>query len=213
MFSADKQNKEVDSQQRARRIGFLEKWAKVEEVNTYLGLTLWGVGLICTILLFALVKVINKPQPIYYIPGANKAGIAYPNQIEEGSVTGFASSWLLNWANFTPATIEDVYSRAIKYMAPSLLSKTRARLDDEMKKVRMNNISSLFSLTEEPRVEENPNGYTVILKGEKVIYVGKESITTQRILYKVYLKKVPPTQSNPYGMVVADLEQKERIEK
>lgn len=196
-----------------KKIGFIERWGGVEESNSVLRLTLYAVVGFCGVLLFLLFKVAMKPQPIYYIPGAQAAGVAYPNHIEKGSINGFAVSWLLSRLNFTPVTAEEVYARATKYMSPGLLSKTRAELDEEIRRILQDNISSLFSLSNDPVISETETGFKVELSGEKVLYMGKEKVDTQKLLYTIFLDKVPPTEINPYGFVISGMRQEQLEDK
>ena len=117
---------------KAKRTGFVEKWARAEELSAFLGITLYAVIIFSIVLLVILFKVATKPQAIYYIPGANQAGISYPNRIDKSVIATFASNWLLDRNNFTPATVKDTYTRAMRYMAPELLSRTKAGLEDEV---------------------------------------------------------------------------------
>ena len=100
--------------EKTKRTGFIEKWAKAEETSAFLGITLYAVIGFCVVLLVTLFKVSTKPQAIYYIPSAQEAGIAYPNRIDKAVICGFASNWLLNRNNFTPATAKDIYIRAMR---------------------------------------------------------------------------------------------------
>jgi hypothetical protein len=192
-----------------QKASFVEKWGRTEETNGFLRVTLYGLIGFCIILLFAVFKMATKPQPVYYIPGARDAGISYPNRIEKGSIGGFATSWLLNRTNFTPATVEDVYTRATRYMSPELLSKTRGSLDEETKRVQRDSVSSLFSLAKEPEIEESDAGYKVLLTGEAVLYMGKEKLDTRTVKYIISLERVPPTEINPYGLVISGVKQEQ----
>jgi len=192
-----------------KREKFLEKWAQAQESKTYLGITLLGSLIFSGALLFVFVKEVARPKPIYYIPGAKEAGVALPNRVDKGSVIGFAQSWLLNWTNFNHLTIDDVYAQALKFLDPQLLSRMRAVQDRQIGQIKRNSISSIFTLVQDPEVKEDSRGYSVTFKGKKSVYVGRESIKVQDIKYEVYLKKVPPTESNPYGMVIKELKQEE----
>lgn len=203
----EKTKKKITSPQKEKKSLFMEKWSRPEEVNAYLGLSLFATVSVCIVLTVVLVIAVFKPKPVYYIPGAKSAGVAWPNQIEKSSIVGFAQAWIMNWTNFTPVTINDVYLSSIKYMSPKLLSKTRAKLDQEIAGIKNNSQSSLFSLTEEPVIEEIERGYSTVFRGEKTVYIGKEKIVTQKIIYTVYLKTRPPTEINPYGLLVDDLKQ------
>ena len=194
---------------RTKRTGFVEKWAHAEETSAFLGLTLYAVIAFSIILLVTVFKLSTRPQAIYYIPGAQEAGIAYPNRIDKKVIASFASNWLLNRNNFTPTTVKDTYERAMRYMAPELLSRTKAGLEDEMSRVTRDSISSLFSLKEEPELLESAAEYKVTLIGEKALYMGKERLDARVLRYTITLKKTAPIENNPYGLVIAAVKQEE----
>jgi len=194
---------------RIKRIGFVEKWARAEETSAFLGLTLYATIAFSIILLVTVFKLSTRPQAIYYIPGAQEAGIAYPNRIDKKVIANFASNWLLNRNNFTPATVKDTYERAMRYMAPELLSRTKAGLEDEMSRVTRDSISSLFSFKEEPELLESAAEYKVTLIGEKALYMGKERLDARVLRYTITLKKTAPIENNPYGLVIAGVKQEE----
>jgi len=195
--------------EKIKRTGFIEKWAHAEKTSAFLGITLYAVIAFCIGLLVTLFKVSTKPQAIYYIPSAQEAGVAYPNHIDKTVVCGFASNWLLNRNNFTPVTVKDTYQRAMRYMAPELLSRTRASLEDEISRVERDNISSLFSLSKEPELEDSGMDFKVTLTGEKIIYMGKEKLDDRILCYIVTLQRIPPIETNPYGLVIAGVKQEE----
>lgn len=198
-----------DSILKTRRTGFVEKWANAERTSAFLGITLYAVIGFCIVLLVVMFKVSTKPQAIYYIPSAQEAGIAYPNRIDKAVICNFASNWLLNRNNFTPAIVKETYARAMRYMTPALLSRTKAGLEDEMARVERDNISSSFSLSEEPKLEESGTDYKVSLTGEKAIFMGKEKLDARVLCYTITLEKVPPIETNPYGLVIAGVKQEE----
>ena len=193
--------------EKTRRTGFVEKWAKAEQTSAFLGITLYAVIVFCIILIIALFGLSMKPQSIYYIPGARDAGIAYPNRIEKETICGFASNWLLSRNNFTPATVQDTYVRAMRYMSPALLSKTKASLDEEITRVERDNISSLFSLSKDPELTDSGKDYQVTLTGEKALFMGKEKLDTRILRYTITLQRIPPIETNPYGLVIAGVKQ------
>jgi len=198
-----------ESIEKTKRLGFIEKWAHAEQTSAFLGITLYAVIAFCVVLLVTLFKVSTKAQAIYYIPSAQEAGIAYPNRLDKGVICGFASNWLLNRNNFTPATVKDTYQRAMRYMAPELLSRTKASLEEEMSRVTRDNISSLFSLSKDPELEDSGTDYKVILTGEKVLYMGKEKLDSRVLRYVITLQRIPPLETNPYGLVVAGVKQEQ----
>jgi hypothetical protein len=111
----------------------------------------------------------------------------------------------MNWSNFTPETVQSVYARSIIYMSPALLSQTRAKLDSEIKKVYTDRISSIYTLKEDPTVTNNDRGFDVSFSGKRGVYMGKEQLSVQDVTYVVNVTQVPPTDTNPYGLIVNDL--------
>ena len=195
--------------EKVKRAGFVEKWAHAEQTSAFLGISLYAVIAFCVALLVTLFKVSTKPQSIYYIPSAQEAGIAYPDRVDKAVVCGFASNWLLNRNNFTPVTVKDTYMRAMRYMAPALLSRTKASLEDEISRVTRDNISSLFSLSKEPESEDSGLDFKVTLTGEKIIFMGKEKLDDRILRYTITLQRIPPIETNPYGLVIAGVKQEE----
>ncbi|MFA5176890.1 MAG: TraE/TraK family type IV conjugative transfer system protein [Candidatus Omnitrophota bacterium] len=195
--------------EKVKRTGFVEKWAHAEQTSAFLGISFYAVIVFCIALLVTLFKVSTKPQSIYYIPSAQEAGVAYPNRIDKTVVCGFASNWLLNRNNFTSLTVKDTYQRAMRYMAPGLLSRTKASLEDEISRVTRDNISSLFSLSKDPESENSGTDFKVTLTGEKIIFMGKEKLDDRILRYIMTLQRIPPIETNPYGLVIAGVKQEE----
>ena len=194
---------------KGKRTGFVERWARAEEISAYLGITLYAVIALCIVLLFVVFRLATKPKDIYYIPGAAQAGISYPNRIDKSQASAFASNWLLDRNNFTPLTAKDTYERAMRYMAPELLSKTKASLESEVTRVKQDNISSLFSLSKDPEVLGQGADYKVTLTGQKALYMGKERLDERILRYTITLKRIPPIEDNPYGLAIEGVKQEE----
>ena len=186
---------------------FIERWSTAEFVNSRLGAMLMVMSFCFLILTGTLIYITTKPRPIYYVPGVISAGVAYSQNTPKTTAGMFSSSWLLNWTNFTPASVEDVYKRAQRFMSPRLLSQTRTRLKKDIQQVKENNIASLFSLNQDPQVHEDSKGFDVIIKGDKGVYMGKEEIKLQKTVYRIRLRQTPPTDFNPYGLIIDDINQ------
>ena len=56
-----------------KRSGFVERWARAEEISAFLRITLYAIITFSVVLLVVLFKVATKPQAIYYIPGDRKS--------------------------------------------------------------------------------------------------------------------------------------------
>ena len=74
-------------------------------------------------------------------------------------------------------------------MAPELLSRTKASLEEEVSRVTRDNISSLFSLSKDPEVLEQGSDYKVTLTGQKALYMGKERLDERILRYTITLKR------------------------
>ena len=196
----------MDSQEpvRSKSSRFFERYGRAEDTNVKLQLALVVVSLIAILLVFGLIFIASRPQPIHYIPGAVSAGVSYPNQVPKSSVISFATSWVMNWSNFTPETIESVYERSLIYMSPSFLSESRAKLSSEIQKVNSARISSIFTLKDDPTIEVNGHGFDVFFSGKRGLYMGKEQMSIQDVQYTINIEQVPPTEANPYGLVIND---------
>ena len=197
----------MDSQEavRSKSSGFFERYGRAEDTNVRLHFALIVVSTVAIVLVFAIIFVASRPRAIHYIPGAISAGVSYPNQIPKSSIVSFATSWLMNWSNFTPETVESVYARSIVYMSPALLSQTRAKLASEIQQVHSDRISSIYTLKEDPAVSNNDRGFDVSFSGKRGVYMGKEQLSIQDVSYVININQVPPTDANPYGLVVNDL--------
>ena len=180
----------MDQIQTSKKSLFVERWSMAEIVNAKLGITLMTMGVITLGLMSILIYLVIKPRPIYYIRQTTSAGIAYPQGSFLTTVSMFAVSWVLNWSNFTPANVESVYKHAQQFMSPRFLAQTRIRFKKDLEQVKNNNISSLFSLNQEPLVQEITRGFNVTISGDKGIYMGREQIKLQKMLYHLRVRQI-----------------------
>lgn len=186
---------------------FVERWSKAEQRNSNLAFALLSVIGVCIILASAMAYMTTRPRPIYFIPGATEAGMALPLSSSQAMVSTFVSSWILNWNNFTPVTAQEVYARAQKFMSPRLLAQTRSRLSKDIDEIKRNSISSLFSITQDPSIMTEKIGFRVSVQGDKGVYMGKDEIKLQHITFLIRVRRVDPTENNPYGLLIEDIDQ------
>lgn len=194
---------------KAKRPKFLSYFEDTLKINASLTVVLAAVCLLCIALTFVLVRSAVTPRPIYYISASGLGSYANPNEIPKGSIAAFASSWVLNLMNFSSETIDEVHERAKKFMAPNLLSQSRFIFDKESAEVKRSSISSIFSLTTDPSLTEDGDGLSVVLVGNHGLYMGKTNIKSSEVTLTVVLQMVPPTEVNPYGLLVKDIQKKE----
>jgi hypothetical protein len=191
----------------AKKSKFLDRWSQTEVSNGKLGVSLMVMTGISLMLASGLIHEVNKPRPIYYVPGVPSAGIAFAQTNPQATVAIFSAAWVLNWSNFTPATVEQVYKQAQQFMSPHLLNQTKSRLKKDIDQVKANNISSMFSINNDPLVQEDEEGFLVKIKGDKGVYMGKEEIKTQKVSYSLRIRTMPPTEWNPYGLIIEEISQ------
>ncbi len=195
---------------RSKSSMFFERYALAENQNIALGLTVYLLGALCFILAAGLIYVAARPKAVHYVPALATGGVSYPDRVPLSSVVSFSTAWLLNWSNYSPETAENVYKRSFVFMAPPLLSKVRAGLDEELQKIARERLSSVFILGEEPRVEEDPAGFKVAFTGERVIYVGKEEMAREEARFLLDVRRAATTEVNPYGLAIFDV-RKEKV--
>ena len=88
-------------------------------------------------------------------------------------------------------------------------SRTRASLEDEISRVTWDNISSLFSLTKDPEILDQGTDYKVTMTGQKALYMGKERLDERILRYTITLKRLAPSETNPYGLAIEGVKQEE----
>lgn len=191
---------------------FFERYAGAEIENVRLHYALYLLGGLSVIFAVLLAVTAFRPRPIYYVPGAAQAGLAYPDRIPESSVLSFASAWLMDWMNYTPETIDGVYARAFRFMGPQLLSKVRARSQEERGKILSDRLSSIFTLKDDARVVSQGRSFRVEIDGQRGVYMGKEEIAMKDVRYIVVVRRVPAAGENIYGLVVEDVWSREADE-
>ncbi len=197
----------MENVQTSKKSLFLERWSNAEIINARLGLILMVMGSITLSLMATLIYVVIKPRPVYYVPGASSAGVAYAQSTTLTTVSMFTVAWVLNWSNFTPANVESVYKHAQQFMSPYLLARTKARLKKDLEQIKNNNISSLFSLSQEAVVVRDKEGFNVTVWGDKGVYMGKEEIKLQKMVYHIHVRQSPATDWDPYGLIIEDIAQ------
>ena len=200
----------TDQPLRSKSSLFFERYARAEKQNVALGLTVYLLGALSVTLAAGLIYVAARPKAVHYVPALAAGGVSYPGRVPLSSVISFSTAWLLNWSNYSPETAASVFKRSCVFMAPPLLSKVRAGLDEEVQKIARERLSSVFNLAEEPRAEEGPAGFRVVFSGERVIYVGKEEMAREATRFRLDVRRVAPTEVNPYGLAIFDI-RKEKV--
>jgi hypothetical protein len=191
--------------QRSQSALFFERYAKAEHASLTLKYTAWLLGGVCVCLGAALVYVTTLPRPVIYVPAADIFGAGYPGQVPEASVRSFAAFWVMGWMNYTPETAAGAYARAFPLLSPALLSRLRAQAGKELEKIGRDRLSSVFVPGEEGVVTARGKGFEVRISGERVVYIGKEQMSSQRLTIVLDVARAYPTEKNPYGLVISEI--------
>ena len=174
-------------------------------------LVLSWLSVVLTVLVIALsaflVSMAIRPKPVVVVPGAAIAGVYNAGEMPETVMVQFARNFVVDLANYTPASAEKGYLSAARYMSPELLSRFEPVARAQLKQVVTNRISQLFAVDSE-RVE-GKDPFVVRFLGERITYVGRTETERKPYQYRVTLRYVERTQQNPYGLVVSSVEQNE----
>jgi hypothetical protein len=119
----------------------------------------------------------------------------------------FARNFVVDLANFTPASAEKGYLSAARFMSPELLSRFEPVARDQLKQVVTNRVSQFFTVDSYKFEGKDP--LVVRFLGERITYVGGTETERKPYQYRLTLHLVERTQQNPYGLVVKSVEQTE----
>jgi hypothetical protein len=174
-------------------------------------LVLSWLSVVLTVLVIALsallVGVAVRPKPVVVVPGAAIAGVYNAGEMPETVMVHFARNFVVDLANYTPASAEKGYLSAARYMSPELLSRFEPIARAQLKQVVTNRISQFFAVDSE-RVE-GKDPLVIRFLGERITYVGRTETERKPYQYRVTLQHVARTQQNPYGLVVNSVDQSE----
>ncbi len=174
-------------------------------------LVLSWLSVVLTVLVIVLsafvVRMAVRPKPVVVVPGAAIAGVYNAGEMPETVMVHFARNFVVDLANYTPASAEKGYLSAARYMSPELLSRFEPVARVQLKQVVMNRISQFFAVDSEKVESKDP--LVVRFVGERITYVGRTETERKPYQYRVTLQHVERTQPNPYGLVVSSVEQTE----
>ena len=119
----------------------------------------------------------------------------------------FAHNFVVDLANYTPASAEKGYLSAARYMSPELLSRFEPIARAQLKQVVSSRVSKFFTV--DSYKVEGKDPLVVRFLGERITYVGRTETERKAYQYRVTLQHVERTQQNPYGFVDDSVEQNE----
>jgi hypothetical protein len=154
-----------------------------------------------------LIVMAVRPRPVVVVPGAAIAGVYNSGDMPESVMVQFARNFVVDLANYTPASAEKGYLSAARSMSPELLSRFEPVASEQLKQVVTNRVSQFFTVDSEKVEGKDP--LVVRFLGERITYVGRTETERKPYQYRVTLRYVERTQQNPYGLVVNSIEQNE----
>jgi hypothetical protein len=174
-------------------------------------LVLSWLSLVLTVLVIVLsallVGMAVRPKPVVVVPGAAVAGVYNAGEMPETVMVQFARNFVVDLANYTPASAEKGYLSAARFMSPDLLSRFEPVAREQLKQVVSNRVSQFFTV--DSYKVEGKDPLVVRFLGERITYVGRTETEKKAYQYRVTLQYVERTQQNPYGLVVSSVEQNE----
>ena len=174
-------------------------------------LVLSWLSVVLTVLVIVLsgflVSMAVRPKSVVVVPGAAMAGVYSAGEMPESVMVQFARNFVVDLANFTPASAEKGYLAATRFMSPELLSRFEPVAREQLKQVVTNRVSQFFTVDSYKVESKDP--LVIRFLGERLTYVGRTETERKPYQYRLTLRYVERTQQNPYGLVVSSVEQNE----
>jgi len=102
-------------------------------------LVLSWLSVVLTVLVIVLsaflVGMAVRPKPVVVVPGAAVAGVYNAGEMPETVMVQFARNFVVDLANYTPASAEKGYLSAARFMSPELLSRFEPVAREKLKQV------------------------------------------------------------------------------
>lgn len=174
-------------------------------------LVLSWLSVVLTVLVIVLsgflVGMAVRPKPVVVVPGAAVAGVYNAGEMPETVMVQFARNFVVDLANYTPASAEKGYLSAARFMSPELLSRFEPVAREQLKQVVTNRVSQFFTV--DSYKVEGKDPLVIKFLGDRITYVGRTETERKAYQYRITLRFVERTQQNPYGLVVSSVEQNE----
>ena len=174
-------------------------------------LVLSWISVVLTVLVIVLTAFLIGtavwPKPVVVVPGAAVAGVYSAGPMPESVMVQFARNFVVDLANYTPASAEKGYLSAARFMSPELLSRFEPIARAQLKQVVTNRVSQFFTVDSYKIEGKDP--LLVRFLGERITYIGRTETERKPFQYRVTLQHVERSQQNPYGLVVSSVEQNE----
>ncbi len=177
----------------------LDYWSNLERSNYKLWLGFWAMTSLALLEAWGL----GEPRPVHIVPGAVAPSLSRPGVGLELVAHDYAQRYVLTIGNFTADTARTMYTLSLQYLTPEAASELRVRMEDDLKRIERDKISSEFALAGDVTVRTEGGVLVAQVPGRKKVYAGKTLITDELSVYEVTLASVPPSDANPYGVRIA----------
>ena len=170
-------------------------------IGVVAGLLLGIVALAAGTLYFAF-----QGRPTLIVPGVRGEVVSLPSEVPESSLRNFAILYLLYFDDYSPATIEDRTKFLLRLVSSDRVEAARRSLEERATYVIRARESSLLSppLPEAVTVERTPRRtYQIEVKALRRTFIADAPKEVMHVRYRLDLVPTVPSETNPYGLVVA----------
>jgi len=185
------------------RPSYWEWRAELEASRTRWMLATAGLVIVSLALSGLLVAAGTRPRPIYYITETH--GTAWPGQIPDAMLDAFATRVVTLLGTLSPGTAKQSYDLAGRYLTPPLRSRLLPQAQRDLDAIMRQQLGTALAVTV-TTVERRPRGgWTVTLRGTRQSWSQTQYLGEDRLRYVLQIDPVPPTELNPWGLIVHDL--------
>jgi len=177
----------------------LDYWSNLERSNFKLWLGFWAMTSLALLEAWHL----GQPRPVHIVPGAVAPGLSRPGVGLELVAKDYAQRYALTVGNFTPDTARRAYELALPYLTPEAASEWRVRMEEELRRIEREKITSQFALSGDVTVQVDAGVLVTTVPGRKKVYAGKTLLTDAPSAYRILVVAVPVSDTNPYGVQIA----------
>lgn len=152
----------------------------------------------------ALVWKTLERKPVVVVPWAKSQVEALPGQVPDTAAREFALRYVLLFDNFTPATIDESTEMLKSLIAPRFWTEATEALEKRKAVVHEGRMSAQAILERGPSEIERFEDGTVEVRfyALRRTFIADKLSSQVRARYVVALEPAPPTELNPYGLLV-----------
>lgn len=152
----------------------------------------------------ALIWKTLERKPVVVVPWARSEVEVLPGQVPDLAAREFALRYVLLFDNFTPATIDTSTEMLQPLIAPRFWTEATEALEKRRAVVHEGRMSAQIILERGPCEIERFEDGTVEVRFHALrrTFIADKLSSQVRARYVVALEPAPPTELNPYGLLV-----------